>query len=211
MEELLAQLLQQRALQTKVASDEKHGALVAQLRRTGNPPMADLEDSIQDLRTRAGGQVPRSAPGPGMPGNPAKSVQERSPEWYQEHGLPSNGLGSVTPPEIVAGAGAHTAAAMGWGPNAEDTKDVQRYRQEFSVAKPDPDPVPEDLVRTGAGYFDDQVMARRNRGEVGYTPELFKDATAEDAINLIAQQLRARRIRTLGEMDPEYIDSLPKY
>lgn len=217
MEELLAQLLQQRALQTKAESDAKHGPLMAQLLRTASrhqakePEMADVADSIQDLQFKAKKQIPKS-PSLGTSEHPIPSVGDIAGTWdntvFTPQGLPRE--------PGVAVAHDETAYEKGWadaGGDPFDTKAALKIQREFGYRgkKVDDDFLPEDLIKPGAGYYDDKVMARRKFGNEGIQPVDFEGASVEDAMNMLGQQLRARRIRTLQDFDPEYMAKLPVY
>ena len=70
MEELLAQLLQQRALQTKAASDEKHGAIIAQLRQVSERQAYEQLDQQRAVSQQVRDAVATMRRGAGMT-NPA--------------------------------------------------------------------------------------------------------------------------------------------
>jgi hypothetical protein len=185
MEELLAQLLLQRSAQTQTESEAKHGALVAQLQRAKRPKV-----KVDEGRTNDAGE-------PFM----------QHPVW-PERKLP-----------VHAGLNANTDEQMGWreeisgppvdgdpdaSPTYSDTKTPLKFERQFARGGMDHTPMPEDLIKTGAGFIDDQVQ------RTGWLPSDFQHGSWADAANLIGQQLRARRIRTLQEGDPEYIAGLPQ-
>lgn len=183
MEELLAQLLQQRALQTKVASDAEHGAV------------------LLDLLAQASPERPRPAPRPGMPGNPFDPAQShtkgRAPRVPQGR------------PTVTAGENANTMEGSFGGPMKEfvTTAEERNFRNEFAPRGPHVyrPPEPLDLVTDYSLNRDDDVM------QTGWLPADFQGMSHAAAAALIADQLRTRRIRTMGIGDPEFQAQLPVF
>jgi hypothetical protein len=195
VEELLAQLLQQRALQTKAASDAKHGPVVAQL-RAGAP-----------VPRRPSYQPYQNKPMPGMPGNAFDPDASHTGEFEDYKGNVQGRFPRVPAPgapPVYAGDGAHTAEGIGAPvPEYVTSADERFYRKEFGGPPERREPL--DLVTDAALQRDDDVS------QTGWLPADFQGKSALAAMAMIADQLRTRRIRTLGELDPEYLATQPVY
>lgn len=188
MEELLAQLLQQRALQTKAESDAQHGPVVAQLRAAkakprlgtrGNPvdPDASHIGTYQDDYRGERDRFPR------VPAAMAPVVQAG------DNAMTSQGRYGAPPPEYITSA------------------DERNYRKQFGYKGKSVDGPfePLDLVTDASLNRDDDVA------QTGWLPSDFTGMSHGAAAALIADQLRTRRIRTMQELDPEYLSKLPVY
>jgi hypothetical protein len=90
---------------------------------------------------------------------------------------------------------------------------VPDLRVDPSVASPDWDSrkEPWQLIPEKGEMLDNFVMQRRAKGVPGYSPILFEGMTERDAARVIADQLKARRIKQMGIMSPDYLDTLPVY
>lgn len=58
---------------------------------------------------------------------------------------------------------------------------------------------------------DELVMERRSEGKPGFVASDFDLMNHGEAAALIADQLKARRIKAMGEFSPDYISTLPVY
>jgi hypothetical protein len=196
MEELLAQLLQQRALQTKAESDARTGA------------------SLQQVLA---GRVPyKPTPGPGMPGNafdPDESHEGTyGPAGFERDRFPRVPAGDAKP-VIVAGDNADTGSAAGLEGTPEYMTSSQIRNAQKLYRKPTLDfrenfkgiDEPLDLVSDASLDRDDDIQ------QTGWLPADFNDMSHAAAAALIADQLRTRRIRQMGEASPDFLQTLPQY
>lgn len=90
-------------------------------------------------------------------------------------------------------------------------------RPDVTVPTPDalgyqgPTRAPWQLIPEGGNETDERVMENRTWGRPGYVAEDFGGLSHGEAAALIADQLKARRIKALGVMSPDYLQTLPVY
>lgn len=195
MEELLAQLLQQRALQVKAESDAKHGPVLAQL-RAGN-----------DMAAR---QVTRLHPQDRMPvylgdDQLLQAQQAGDIAALRERGLPIpdymyNGLSG---PDVTE---AHRIGAdmnaMGGDPMLKSQ--LQPFKDPQVVMKADPAGTDFVAGREVSGAGPSQMDKRMKGARVvdqyvqlhGYDPGLFDGLNQDEAARRIIDQLQAQRERS---------------
>lgn len=208
MEELIAQLLRQRSVQTVQAANAQHQALLQQL-----APISEA----QAYRQLDASRIDKS--------NPTWTLDQAAPEDLKKMGLGQRANPLPGKPTISAGDHASTAQAQDIvAPDLLSSADERNYRDRFAkpviTEQPDgpvdpshgftPSPYlnvnqPLDLVSDASMQRDDDVQ------QTGWVPADFNGMSHAAAAALIADQLRTRRIRQMGEMSPDFLQTLPQY
>lgn len=193
MEELLAQLLQQRALQVKAESDQRHGQILAQLAQPVNAVTRVHPQDRMPILQRAD--------------NLGRAIQSNDISALDERGLdvPAYMYNGLTPNDIIE---AHGIGGQMRGFGGEP---------QLKSAHPGfKDPTVQFPVDTSnafvggreTGEYGDTKQAKRQAGakavdsyvqERGYDAALFDGMSAQEAARRIADQLQAQRER-MGDM-----------
>lgn len=196
-EDLMVGALTEEAARAKMEADEV--AMAAQLRQQ--------QSQVEAMRGRFRA--------PGLPGNPMPPVQERAdPGTVDDLGFNQSGAakpyGTLTgpkgtiplPPDVTAGQfGPAPGDFVGSHGHIDPREESTAYLREKS---------PLGMVTRASEMFDDVIQ------EFGWMPQDFKDPDGNPmshaaAAARIADQLRTRRIRQLGENSPDWIQQLPVY
>lgn len=187
MEELLAQLLQQRAIQTKSESDAKHSMVQSALSQLGGKPkvFGMAGSKVEPMTADDHAFMARhQTQAPGMPGNPVDlRKQQVLPTWRANV----------------------TAGDTGVSDQPGGNPDMRIEQMQDPVDNERRGLEPADLLDETSVQKDDDVQ------QTGWLPADFNDMSGNAAIALIADQLRTRRIRQMGELSPDYLQTLPTY
>lgn len=194
-EDLMVGTLTESAARAKMEADER--VLAEQLRRR--------QAVVDRQRAMAGNYRP---PPKGSPGNPVAPYTDNDPGRLKDLNLDPSGLarqdylvgpkGAVPlPPQVEAGQ---------YGPKPGrfiHDGGIRDPREDSWAAQAEGGPL--GLLEPASIDLDNAVL------ETGWLPEDFRDLSHAEGAARIADQLRTRRIRQMGEFSPDYIQSLPVY
>lgn len=232
MEELLAQLLQQRALQTKAQSDAKHGAVIAQLRASTEAQgyakldqMRAMQRDLDERRTRLSediGRVTGKAPygrdviGPG--GSNPIARRERIDAVGADSPYTKDIAPSMTDQDLAVGGAARRAKLGNAVPQGQlDTRGHYGVRDDeagnSNVEMFSPDVVPgtemNGLISGWANPAYDGPTRPGTPIDPDYTPLSLKDQlrnrSDQEAADIIVQRMQRLQHVLAGYGDTPYL------
>lgn len=239
-EDLMAGTLTESAARAKMEADQRAMAEQLRRQESVHPDYPNLPDPMWPRlgAKRTTQSPPRGTAGNPLIQNRASREEDLRRFGYVGGPIDPTVFAGMTEPQAakaIAGSylsGAHDRVAddlaasvhaglnQGKPPLLAEPPPQRALVRRPSVQPMEPERAPDSLVNPGhpeahipviGNVYDERVMERRSQGLPGWQESDFRGLSHEDAMALIADQLKARRVKQLGMFSPDYIQSLPVY